>query len=765
MRLSSKWLWTALACAASAAALGACGDDDPAGSSVFPSDAGIDVEAGQEGGTGDADADAGEPPVPSAYGLDERPVNTTCLAPARPSSDVKVGFDQVFADVSFQNGLMAMAQIPGDASRWFAALRNGLVVSFPVQGASGAPDVVADVPQLAGMPIQAAGEGGLLGFAFHPDFASVGQLFVSWTTTGGPADMRSTVGRLTSSDGGATFSSYETIVAPFDQPASNHNGGGVAFGPDGYLYLGFGDGGSSNDAFGHGQNLEGMFAKILRIDVDTPPAAGETYVIPPDNPFAGGGGEPATYAWGLRNPFRISFDRDSGELWVGDVGQNAWEEIDVVELGGNYGWPCREGTHDYLTEPPKCPDMTGLIDPVYEYAHQGSASVTGGVVYRGTSIEGFAGTYVFGDYATKELFALDFDPVSGEAVAEVINPEGPFAGWSGFAQDAEGEVYALSLFPPAVYKLVATEEGTPVTFPQKLSETGCFDPSDPAKPAGGLVPYGVNAPLWSDGAGKERYMALPEGGTIEVGEDGDFVFPIGTVLVKTFWLAGKRVETRLFVRHDDGEWGGYSYEWDDDQSDAMLLPSSKTKEVGGVSWLFPSRANCVQCHTEAAGRSLGPEVGQLNGDHVYPSTNRIANQLATLDHIGLFAEPLAQPPEQLVAYPDPSGSGAVEGRARAYLHANCSHCHRPNGPGRSDMDLRFGTAFADTKTCGVDPQDGDLGIEDAKIVAPGDPARSVLIARPDATDANRMPPLASDVVDTGAIELLESWVEGLTACP
>jgi len=235
--------------------------------------------------------------------------------------------------------------------------------------------------------------------------------------------------------------------------------------------------------------------------------------------------------------------------------------------------------------------------------------------------------------------------------------------------------------------------------------------------------------------------------------------------VKNFTVGGKRIETRLFMRHDDGGWAGYTYEWLDDESDALLLPSGKRKTVGSQSWYYPARSECVFCHSEAAGRTLGPEIGQLNGDFVYPSTNRISNQLHTLEHIGMFAAPLSAPVDQLAVYPDPLGTAPVDARARAYLHANCSHCHRPQGPGIVDMDLRFATPFSDTKTCNVDPVQGDLGVAGAKRITPGAPAKSVLSLRPHSPAANRMPPLASSVVDDKGLQAIDAWITSLTACP
>jgi uncharacterized repeat protein (TIGR03806 family) len=741
------------------AAIWACGGDEGGGGT--PSDDGGD---GGNGGDG-----APPPPTRAEFGLDARPANPTCKAPDRPPSTAPVKFERVFDNVQLA-APMAMAQAPGDGSRWFVALRGGTLVTFPTTNPPNAPATVANLSTLSGNAVAGlGGEGGFLGMAIHPKFAQNGRIYVSWTDNAqGTGSMRSVIGYITSTDGGQSFTSYKEILA-FDQTtATNHKGGGLAFGKDGYLYASFGDGGGGDDQFVKGQTKSGFFSKILRIDVDNP-ADGKPYGIPNGNPFKAGGGSPEVFAYGFRNPFRFSVDRETNEVWVGDVGQNQWEEIDAkVQAGGNYGWPCKEATHDYLnTNATKCPNPGAtFIDPVVEHEHvpRNSRSITGGVVYRGKAMPAFAGTYVYGDYVKQELWSVTFE--GGEAKSTRLNEAGPAANWVGFAEDVDGEVYALALNQGSIYKLLPAGPQPPDTFPTLLSKTGCVDPSDPTKPASGLVPYGVNSALWSDGAKKDRWMALPDGKTITVGPDGDFDFPNGTVLMKSFSVNGKLVETRLFMRHDDGGWAGYTYEWNDAQTDATLLRSSKTKAAGGQNWYYPSRSECVTCHSEAAGRSLGLELGQQNGDFVYTSTNRISNQLKTLEHIGMFSAPLGQPVDQIIAYPDPIGTaGTAEARARSYLHSNCSNCHRPKGPGGGDMDLRFATALKDTKTCDVDPQRGDMGVDGAKILAPGAPPKSVLSLRPHSPAANRMPPLATSVVDDKGVKVLDDWITSVTACP
>jgi uncharacterized repeat protein (TIGR03806 family) len=755
-------LGLAVVTAGTLTALGACGSSDDAGVT--------DTEGGpnDEGGT---NPDGYVPPVRAEFGLDSRPANTTCKAPARPPSTAPVKWQQVFATAPLSLPMM-IAQIPGDSTRWFVAQRGAgnpgtaLIRTFPVAD----PTNITTVGSVTGLS-DLASEGGLLGFAFHPKFAQNGKLFVTFTT-GNP--IHSQVAYLTSANKtGTDFGSTLTTVLDFQQaPFGNHKGGGIAFGKDGFLYLSFGDGGDRDDTAHNGQNKNSFLAKILRIDVDTPDS-GKAYGIPATNPFKNGGGEPAIFAYGFRNPFRFSVDRESNEVWVGDVGQDQYEEIDAkVKAGGNYGWPCREGLHDSVNagDPAKCPPGTiGTIDPVVEHKHvpQNSRSITGGVVYRGKAIPDFVGSYVYGDYVKKEMWTLSFDPGTGLAKNEQLDATAaPSASWVSFAEDNDGEVYAVALDQGQVFKLLPAAPPGPNNFPDRLSKTGCVDPSDAKKAASGLVAYGVNTPLWSDGALKDRWLAIPDGKTITVLDaDGDFDFPNGTVLLKTFTVGGKRIETRLFTRHDDGGWAGYTFEWLDDQSDALFLKSSKSKPVGAQTWAFPSRSDCVNCHSEAAGRSLGLELGQLNGEFVYPSTNRLSNQLKTLDHIGMFDKPLSKPVDQLIAYPDPLGTGGtLELRARAYLHSNCANCHRPKGGGLGNMDLRFGTSLANTKSCNVDNQAGDLGAA-TKLLVPGKPEASLLSVRPHSPAANRMPPLASNLVDDKGVKVLDDWIRSITACP
>jgi uncharacterized repeat protein (TIGR03806 family) len=306
-------------------------------------------------------------------------------------------------------------------------------------------------------------------------------------------------------------------------------------------------------------------------------------------------------------------------------------------------------------------------------------------------------------------------------------------------------------------------------FPATLSATGCGWADDPTWPSPGMIPYSVNAALWSDGADKERFLAIPDGGKIRIGSDGDWDFPNGTVLIKTFRFDGKRIETRLFMRHGDGEWAGYSYEWNSDETDATLVPDGgKSRMVGkmnDVEWTYPSRSDCTKCHTAQAGFSLGLETAQLNRTQLY-SNGRRANQLVTFAHIGLFDAPLTGPVDKLPRLADPSGSdGTPTERARAYLHGNCANCHRPGVVPDVDLDLRATIALADTHGCDVVPIKGSIGLgPGGKLIAPGHRELPMLPLRMQLLNSNRMPPVASSIVDSDGVRLVEGWIAAMKDC-
>jgi uncharacterized repeat protein (TIGR03806 family) len=286
----------------------------------------------------------------------------------------------------------------------------------------------------------------------------------------------------------------------------------------------------------------------------------------------------------------------------------------------------------------------------------------------------------------------------------------------------------------------------PAPTPTSLLATKCWDPATPAGVPAGAIPYDVTSPLWSDGAAKERFVVVPRGAKITARADGDLVFPVGTVAVKTFAVDGKRVETRLFVQHDLEDWTGYSYAWNEAGTDAELVAGNRIAQLaGGKSWYFPSSADCTACHTPAAGYTLGLEAKQLAG----------------------HGDALARLEEKLEAPIDHATVGTLASAdARSYLHANCSMCHREGSATGTvvDLDLRADTPLAKTGLC-KEPQAGTFDLPNARIVAPGDPARSVLLSRMRTLDERRMPKLASRVVDEAGVAAVEAWIKSLAACP
>ncbi|HEY0715167.1 MAG TPA: hypothetical protein VGF45_20980 [Polyangia bacterium] len=326
--------------------------------------------------------------------------------------------------------------------------------------------------------------------------------------------------------------------------------------------------------------------------------------------------------------------------------------------------------------------------------------------------------------------------------------------------------------PSCVPPVRAVSEGVD-GLPANLLATGCFERSGgKLVPVAAAIPYAVNAPLWSDGASKDRWLVLPDEARIRVTADGDFELPPNSVLIKTFRFGERPIETRFFVRHPDGAWSGYTYAWNEAGTEAALLDEgSRRQAAGDREWHFPSRAECDSCHTEGAGRSLGLEVGQLDGELVYPGGVR-ANQLATLAAIGMFdnsfpgTDPTTWPATWVrVPAPDDASVG-IEARARAYLHANCANCHRPGVGNSGTSDLRMGTALAATKTCDEPPLKGTLGHgSGVRLLAPGNPDASMLLLRMRALDSTRMPTVASLLVDDAGVNLVGAWIAALAACP
>jgi uncharacterized repeat protein (TIGR03806 family) len=712
-------------------------------------------------------------PTPAPSGLDARPSNTSCLA-GDPPSGVSIETQRVFPNLPNFTQPIAMLQAPGNSARWYVVQKTGQVRVFDNSANVSSASTFIDISgRLNSDPGSSNDERGLLGMAFHPNYPTDPRVYLFYTGTDAALGLVDRVSEFRTTDNGATLSAgTELVLLNVDDPESNHNGGNLAFGPDGFLYIGIGDGGGGGDShgtIGNGQLLTTLLGKMLRIDIANSTST-TTYAIPSTNPYAAnarcnatGNGTancPEIYAYGFRNPWRWSFDRVSGELWLNDVGQSALEEVDKVTANGNYGWRCLEGTNPYDST---CGSNPNPIPPIAQYGRSLGQSTTGGFVYRGNAIPNLYGRYLFADFATGNIWQIPRDTTPTLTLGAGSPARDTNLQISSFGQDTDGELYVVHL-GGTLHKIVPAS-GSGRTIPTQLSATGCVNSSNPVQAASGLVPYAPNAPFFSDGATKSRWLALPDGQRITVDQTtNDFDFPNGSVLMKNFTIGSQLVETRLFMRHSDGDWAGYTYEWNAQGTDATRVVGGKTVQVGTVTWEFPSESQCLQCHTAAAGRSLGLEVGQLNGDFGYVSTGRTANQLTTLNTIDTLTPALAQAPAQLPVIPDPAGPAPLAERARAYLHSNCAYCHRPGGPVPSDLDLRYTTALSATNACNITPTLGNLGITDPRLIAPGSAARSIVVARVNRTGADQMPPLARHTIDTAGVQLLTDWIDGLAAC-
>ncbi|MDH4366777.1 MAG: PQQ-dependent sugar dehydrogenase [Dehalococcoidia bacterium] len=353
--------------------------------------------------------------------------------------------ERVFSDLSFQE--MTNLVQPGDTDDLiFITEQRGVIYAFSANNSQQA-DIFLDITDRVN---RGGDEEGLLGLAFDPDYQGNGYFYVYYSA----ADpRRSVLSRFSLDEENTNIADpqSEVVIMEVAQPYSNHNGGQLAFGPDGYIYIGLGDGGSGGDPLGNGQNLSTLLGSILRIDVSGLSAPGD-YEIPADNPFVGiEGARPEIWAYGLRNPWRFSFDSETGLLWAGDVGQNLWEEIDIISKGANYGWNIMEGFHCY--SPSTDCNQSGLTLPVVEYGRSQGCSVTGGYVYRGAQIASLQGHYIYGDYCSGNIWALAYD---GSAVTENKLLVDSSLSITSFGVDVTGNLYILDR-QGGIYTLVQTE--------------------------------------------------------------------------------------------------------------------------------------------------------------------------------------------------------------------------------------------------------------------------------------------------------------------
>jgi glucose/arabinose dehydrogenase len=741
---------------------------------------------------------AGPATAPGQTALTRVAATSLTLPAAAPATAYST--PAAFAGLTFSQPV-AVVSPPGDTRRLFVVEKAGRIWVIPdVTAATPSRTLFLDLTSRVTVSTSLSDERGLLALAFHPDYATNGSFFVWYTvttTTGAGGGLHNRLSRFRvfpTQPNAADPASEVPLISQRDE-ASNHNGGQILFGPDGYLYLSLGDEGASNDSFQNSQRIDrDFFAGIVRLDVDQrpgslPPTAHPsvhpgTYSVPPDNPFVGAttflgaAVNPAAvrtefWATGLRNPWRIAFDPANGQLWCADVGQGAREEVNLIVRGGNYGWNYREGNVAGPRSNP--PAAATFIAPVWDYPRSAGQSITGGVVSRGARLASLYGHYLFADFASGRVWALRPDgtqPVGADRVQQLTT----LAGISSFGVDpSNGDVLIVNLNDGTIRRLVATPATGGTPFPATLTATGAFSSVAALTPAPGLVPYEPVVSFWSDHARKRRWFALTDT-TSRYGfsATGNWTLPTGAVWVKHFDLdltrgnpaTARRVETRFLVKTATGTYG-LSYRWNDAQTEATLVAEDGADQAftvveNGVArtqtWRFPSRGECLACHTPAAGHALAFSTRQLNRGPAAPGAPApLLTAMAQAGYLDVTTLPDLATLPRLAAADDVTAS--LELRARSHLDANCSSCHQPAGPALGFWDARATTPLAQAGLVNGALTGGAAGPD--RVIVPGDPGHSRLLQRMSAAGAERMPPVGTRERDTAGEALLTAWILSL----
>ena len=718
-----------------------------------------------------------------------RPPWTSSRVTGSPNPPAPYQIQRRYPKLTFSNPV-DMALRPG-TNQWFLLEQGGKLYSFADQPETDHADLVFDF-RPHHQPFSQS-----LAFTFHPRFVENGYVFVCYTEPEARLE-GSIVSRFTlrGTTPPTLDPASEKILLRW--PTGSHNGCTLAFGNDGLLYISSGDSGNPDppdDAFKTGQDISDLLACILRVDVDHD-AGTNGYAIPPGNPFIKTpGARPEVYAFGLRNPWRMSFDRSTGDLWVGDVGWEQWEMIYRVQAGGNYGWSLVEGPNTHVRTDIK-PGPGPILPPVIALPHSEAASIIGGRVYHGIKLPRLQGAYLYGDWETGTFWALRHENGKLASNTELCRTKIKVVS---FAEDRDGELCILD-YNGGIYGL-APQSGPPanLAFPRRLSETGLFSDLSALVPAPGVVPYTINAGMWNDYARAERLLAMP-GTNPVVTADGrptlagrQWQFPSNTVFARTLILpgapdsrsgvaapagpqaarsgvvgsgssGGRRIETQLM--HFDGQaWNPYIFRWNAAQTDADLVPAEGTNDVftvadaaapGGrrdLPWRFGSRADCFRCHNSWAGETLSFSWLQLN-------TPGATAEWERLEQLGVLRVKDAPKRPQRLADPYDETRLLAE-RARSWLHVNCAGCHRFGAGAGVPSQFAYDQPVEKSRALDAKPVRGDFGIAGARVIAPGDPYRSTLLYRISTEGLGHMPHLGSRLVDEPGVRLVRDWIRSL----
>lgn len=712
------------------------------------------------------------------------------------------------------NSVTAIVSPPGETNRIFVLDQFGIVNVI-----SNLAQPVSRVFLDLSAKVQRGAESGLLGLAFHPGFQTNGWFFIYYTTSLTTSQGTGTHDRLSRfsvdrTDPNRADPTSETPLITQLDPDPLHNAGDIHFGPDGYLYLSLGDGGGGLDVFNNTQRIDKhFFSGIVRIDVDNRPenlppnphpASSGSYRIPRDNPFlataeqrataaaqgqplpAGAGVEEFNgypidpmdvrtefYAVGLRNPWRFSFDPATGDLYCNDTGQDSREEVNLIKKGGNYGWAFMEGS---IPGPKytKMPDGIDLIPPLAEYEHtQGRRAIVASLFYRGSKYPELDGAYLFSDVEG------DIGVIRNEnGVATPIEWIAFSRGIATFGLNPDtGDILMSDGINSILRQLNREVANEASRAPELLSQTGIYSDLKTLTPATGVVPYSINDPFWSDNAIKSRWFALMDGSaSMEFNRSGNWNFPPGMVWIKHFDMemtAGnpasrRRLETRVMIRGAN-DIHGLTYRWNAEQTDAALVPLNGSDELLEIQengktrlqlWHYPSRKECLACHTSEGGLAPGFNTAQLN----LACDCTGANQIAALREGNYFSNPPASLTGlRVLARPDQE-DWSLEYRVRSYLASNCSQCHQGSEAKRGFWDARITPPIPQTGLIHGPVEKAIDGTLD-QLIVPGHPERSVLFYRISTPGPHRMPPLGSAVIDSKATNLVARWIRSLETAP
>lgn len=695
----------------------------------------------------------------------KRPAWTTSRIVGSPEPTLPYTTERAFPELKFNQCLDITTQ-PG-GNRLFVVEQSGKIFSFPDRADVATADLVIDFAKAI------PGVQQVYSLVFHPDFQQNHYCYVCYIKAADLPD-GTQVSRFTMTQTQPPTIDVTTELPLVSWLSGGHNGCCLKFGPDGYLYISTGDAGPANppDTLQTGQNLDDLLSVILRIDVDQTEAE-RNYRIPTDNPFAnheGARGE--IWAYGLRNPWRMSFDQKTNDLWVGDVGWETWEMLYRVEKGGNYGWAVMEGPQPVNPQWVRGP--TPILPPTIQHTHAESSSITDGLTYYGSQFSDLYGTHIYGDYDTGKIWGFRFED------GKVVDHR-PLAGTShrivSFGEDYQREALIVDHVAGTLHRLSAKEPLQQTTpFPRTLSDSGLFASVKDSVPEVGVVPYHINAQMWSDAATAQRWVAVPDQQTLTPRNDWKmWSFPKESVLVKTLSLEMRRgepesrkaIETQI-LHYDGINWMPYTYQWNADQTDATLVDAAgldTTLEIlddqapGGKrmqAWRFAGRSECQRCHNKWSGPALAFGTFHFTGPTVQSATS--TDQLEEFARVGLIDKlPEVSDPALLVDTSDDSSD--IERRARSYLHINCAHCHRMHAGGSVLAFMHADLSLEQTNLINTRPSQGMFGIHDARVIAAGDPFRSILLHRMAKLGGGRMPHIGSFEVDVEGLELLSSWID------